>query len=89
MNSEKSWVLRADPATYKFLEKIPRHDAERILLIIESLPNNPFSGDIQKMQGEKDTWRRRVGSFRIFYDLIAAEKIIHVFRVERRTSKTY
>ena len=89
MSSEKSWVLQVDSAVYKFLKKIPRHDAEGILFAIESLPNDPFYGDVQKMRGEKYTWRRRVGSFRIFYELVPAEKVIHVISAERRTSKTY
>lgn len=62
MNSKENWVLQVDPAVYKYLKKIPRQDAERILFVIEKeLPENPFSGDIQKMGGEVDTWRRRVG----------------------------
>jgi mRNA-degrading endonuclease RelE of RelBE toxin-antitoxin system len=48
-----------------------------------------FQGISKKMKGEKDVWRRRVGVFRIFYELIPEEKIVHVFKVERRTSKTY
>ncbi|PIQ07418.1 MAG: hypothetical protein COW72_00415 [Candidatus Nealsonbacteria bacterium CG18_big_fil_WC_8_21_14_2_50_37_10] len=43
----------------------------------------------KKMRGEKNVWRRRVGAYRIFYELIQKEKVIHVFWVERRTSKTY
>ncbi len=89
MNSEQSWVLQVDSAVYEFLKRIPRPDAERIFITIESLPDNPFSGDIQKMKGEKDTWRKRVGVFRIFYELVLREKVINVFKVERRTSKTY
>ena len=89
MNSEKNWVLQIDSVVYKFLKKIPRRDAEGILSAIESLPSDPFYGDIEKMKGEKHAWRRRVGSFRIFYELVPAEKIIHVVSVERRTSSTY
>ena len=89
MNLEKSWVLQVDPAVYKFLKKIPRHNAESILFAIESLPNDPFYGDVQKMKGEERAWRRRIGSYRIFYELIPAEKVIYVVNVERRTSSTY
>ncbi|MEK7062209.1 MAG: hypothetical protein AAB504_03460 [Patescibacteria group bacterium] len=89
MNLNLNWVLQIDPVIYKFLKKIPRKDAERILIAINVLPNNPFYGDIQKMGGEKDVWRRRLGVYRIRYELIVEEKVIHVFMVERRTSKTY
>jgi len=89
MNSSKNWVLQIDPIVLKFLSKIPRHDAERILLTIEELPANPFSGDIQKMSGEENIWRKRIGAYRVRFEILKAEKVIHVFRAERRTSKTY
>lgn len=89
MNSNKNWVLQVDDAVYKFLSKIPRKNATRILSVIEDLPSNPFSGDIQKMKGEENVWRRRVGAYRIRYELIPKEKIIYVFLTERRTSSTY
>ena len=54
MNLNKNWVLQVDPVVFNALKKIPRKDAERILFIIENLPLNPFSGDIQKMKGEED-----------------------------------
>ncbi|MBI2024454.1 type II toxin-antitoxin system RelE/ParE family toxin [Candidatus Giovannonibacteria bacterium] len=53
------------------------------------MPMDPFFGDIQKMKGEKNTWRRRIGSYRLFYKIYSDKKIILVFRLERRTSKTY
>ena len=89
MNSNANWVLQVDSSVFAMLKKIPRQDAERIFVIVESLPLNPFTGDIQKMKGERNAWRRRTGSFRIFYELVPSEKVIHVFKVERRTSKTY
>lgn len=89
MKLKRNWVLQIDPAVFKNLKKMPRKDVERILFIIENLPFNPFVGDIQKMKSEKNIWRRRIGSYRIFYEILPDLSIIHVFRVERRTSKTY
>ena len=89
MSSQTSWVLKIDPAVFKTLKKIPRHDAEAVLMVIKFFPLNPYFGDIQKMKGEGNIWRRRVGAYRIFYKITTTEKIILVFRLERRTSKTY
>lgn len=89
MSSDGNWVLQVDSVVYKFLKKIPREDAEPILSIIIALPVNPFTGDIQKMKGEENVWRRRIRAYRIKYELIISKKVIHVFRVERRTSSTY
>ena len=89
MNSGKNWVLYIDDSVYKFLAKIPRKNAEHILSVIQNLPTDPFHGDIQKMKGEQNVWRRRIGAYRIRYEIIPTEKIIHVFLAERRTSSSY
>ena len=89
MNSSASWDLQIDSGVFKTLKKIPRHDAGAILNVIYLLPLNPYFGDIQKMKDEENAWRRRVGNYRIFYKIKVIEKIILVFNVERRTSKTY
>ena len=89
MNLKTTWDLQIEPKVSKTLKKIPQGDARRIIIAIEQLPNNPYGGDIQKMRGEKNVWRRRVGEYRIFYEIIPTESILHVFHVERRTSTTY
>lgn len=89
MNLKTNWVLQIDSNVFKSLKKMPRAESERILLVIQGLPSNPFNGDIQKMKGEDNSWRRRIGSYRVFYEIIIQLKIIYVFKVERRASKTY
>lgn len=89
MNYGKSWASEIDDGIYKYLAKISRKDGERILKVIADLTNDPFIGDIEKIKGEKDLWRRRVGSYRILYELYRDLKIIHVTNVERHGSKTY
>ena len=73
----------------KQLKRIPKKESERIFWIIQDLPLNPYAGDIEKMEGERDVWRRRVGSYRIKYEIHVAQRMIHIFEVMRRTSSTY
>ena len=89
MSLSKSWDLQVDPSIFKVLNKIPKRDTGAILKVIKLLPVDPYFGDIQKMKGKQDAWRRRVGAYRIFYKIKILEKIILVFNLERRTSKTY
>jgi len=85
----KNWDLQVDPDVYKFLKRVPRREAEVILNIIRLLSADPYFGDIQRMRGAINIWRRRVGNHRIFYKIDTEKKVILVFRLERRTSKTY
>jgi len=89
MGSSKSWDLQIDPSVFKALKRTPRHDTEVLLGVIRLLSTNPYFGDIQKMKGENNAWRRRIGSYRIFYKIKVIERTILVFHLERRTSKTY
>ena len=89
MSSKPNWVLRVDSKIFKFLSKIPKKEAENILIITKSLSLNPFAGDIQKIKGEENSWQRRKGNFRIFYDIKAKERVVEVIGVERRSSATY
>ncbi len=84
-----NWDLRVDKQVKKFLKRIPRSDARHIDAIIQELVFNPYAGDIEKMEGEEDVWRRRVGAYRVLYQVFTRPRIIHVAEVKRRTSKTY
>ena len=74
MPSPEPWVLRIDPDVLRKLEQIPKRDAKRILQAVRGLPLNPYYGDIQKMKGQENVWRRRIGSYRFFYKLFPAKE---------------
>jgi len=71
------------------LSRFPKKDQIYIAIGLRELVTNPYSGDFKKILGEENSWRRRIGAYRIFYEIIPQEKTIFVFRIERRTSKTY
>lgn len=84
-----NWDLIIDDSAKKFLKKIPRRNATRITAVFGEFAINPYSGDIQKMEGEINIWRRRIGDYRIFYEINQDKRFIYVFEIKRRTSKTY
>ncbi len=84
-----NWELIIDSYTKKQLKRISKKDVERIIAAIKEFSINPYAGDIEKMEGEKDTWRRRIGAYRIFYEIHTTKKIIYIFDIRRRTSSTY
>jgi len=86
---EENWVLHVKSGVSKAIKRFPEKDKGTIVAVIDSLANDPFLGDIQKIKGEENVWRRRTGSYRIFYEIYTTARLIEVFRVERRGSKTY
>jgi mRNA-degrading endonuclease RelE of RelBE toxin-antitoxin system len=81
------WTLLVAKPAKKDLEKIPDRDQVRIEHALESLQRDPFSGDIKRLR--PSGWRRRVGNYRVFYDLLIEERVIVVTAIKRRTSTTY
>jgi mRNA-degrading endonuclease RelE of RelBE toxin-antitoxin system len=50
---------------------------------------NPFSGDIVRLKNQPATFRRRVGNYRILFDVHPATGFVDVVAIKRRTSTTY
>ncbi len=50
---------------------------------------DPFGGDIVRLKAQPTAWRRRVGDWRILFDVNTAEQTVDVVAIERRTSTTY
>lgn len=89
MNSSGSWGLEISSSVFRTLRWLPKRDARRVLDATYALPFDPYAGDIVKMKGESDAWRKRVGAYRIFFKTLVRERTIVVFNLERRTATTY
>jgi mRNA-degrading endonuclease RelE of RelBE toxin-antitoxin system len=80
-------VVLAAPAQ-KSLKRIPTVDRTRILAALGEMQQDPFQGDTRKLQGLSG-FRRRVGNWRVFFEIATERKHIVVTAIERRTSTTY
>ena len=80
-------VVLAGPAR-KSLKRIPASDKTRILAALAEIQQDPFQGDIRKLQGLPG-FRRRVGDWRILFEVVLERRQVVVAAVERRTSTTY
>jgi mRNA interferase RelE/StbE len=80
-------VVLAGPAR-KALKRIPTGDRTRILAALGEMQQNPFQGDIRKLQGLSG-FRRRVGNWRILFEVVPERSHVVVAAIEHRTSTTY
>jgi mRNA interferase RelE/StbE len=84
-----AWNLHiTGPAQKEFL-KLPPKDQARVKNALLAMEQDPFGGDIKRLKGQASAWRRRVGNYRIVYDLHVEEQRIVVAGILRRTSTTY
>lgn len=84
-----NWELYLRNKAKKTFRRFPAKDQKFIAEVLREMRENPYAGDIEKLEGEENSWRRRIGAYRIFYEIIVLEKVIYIFKIERRTSKTY
>ena len=84
-----NWLVNVPNRVRKIIKKFPQKDQERVLAAMRNFVLNPFTGDIEKIEEKENGWRRRVGNYRIFYNIKIKERIVEITEVQRRTSKTY
>ena len=68
----------------KALARLPREAQERIAATIEGLAKDPFSRETDKLRGSGSARKVRVGDYRIVYDVIADQLLVHVIRIGHR-----
>jgi mRNA-degrading endonuclease RelE of RelBE toxin-antitoxin system len=83
------WDVRVAQRARKALERAPRKDRQRIAAALDAMRENPFGGDIARLQNQPAAWRRRVGAWRIFFDLDMEQHIVDIVDARRRRSTTY
>ena len=66
------------------LKKIDKKMIPRILSLVESLEVQPFPSGIRKLCGTKNTYRIRIGDYRIVYDVHKSIITIEIIRVRHR-----
>lgn len=84
-----NWRIAVAGRARKQLKRFPVADTDRIKHAVDDMADNPFRGDIEKMSGKENVWRRRVGAYRIFYEILNDRGIIRISEITRRTSHTY
>jgi mRNA interferase RelE/StbE len=84
-----TWTVLVARAARKQFSRFPAKDQKKIAAALQALAADPFSGDIIKLEGAENRWRRRVGKYRLFFTLDPATSTVAVSSIARRTSTTY
>jgi mRNA-degrading endonuclease RelE of RelBE toxin-antitoxin system len=84
-----SWTLLVTGPAQKEFRKLPGKDQARVRAALAAMQADPFSGDVVRLKAQPTAWRRRVGNYRILYDLDLDRYLIIVASIRRRTSTTY
>jgi mRNA interferase RelE/StbE len=83
----ESYRILIKKSAAKEIERIETKDRIRIIEKIRSLVNDPYPPGSKKLSGQ-EKFRIRQGNYRILYQVIRNELIVHVVKVGHR-SKVY
>jgi mRNA interferase RelE/StbE len=79
----------ADRDLERLKKRILRDDFERLRTSIRNLAGEPRPQGVRKIRGTENTFRIRVGSYRVVYEVCDDEDLVLILQVTRRTEATY
>ena len=82
-----TWTLEFARSVPKSLRRLPLRD-HRAVMALEERRRDPLSGDVRRLTNHPVSFRRRVGNYRILFDLDPASRTVLVHDVVRRSSTT-
>jgi mRNA interferase RelE/StbE len=85
MNQFLSYKIVIEKRARKVLTDLPKSESKKIVLKLQSLVSTESDQfDIKKLQGYEDLYRLRVGSYRVIFVVITAQKELFVVAIGHR-----
>jgi len=78
-----TYLVIIPKSVQKELDRLPKRIADKILHEIATLEENPRPLNCRKLSG-RDTWRIRVGDYRIIYEIDDKARTVILYRVKHR-----
>jgi len=69
---------------FQALSKLDKINKTRVIKKVKSLEETPFPVGYIKIEGEENVYRLRSGEMRILYKLLKSEKVVIIFKIEKR-----
>jgi mRNA-degrading endonuclease RelE of RelBE toxin-antitoxin system len=82
------WGLVIANRAKRQLRRLSADEQQKISEALFEMSQDPFRGDVKSLRG-LDSLRRRVGDWRILYELREAKMTIIITAIKRRGSNTY
>ena len=79
-----AYKLVVRPGVLKDVKSIPKATLLKLRSAMRTLADEPFARGTSKLQGTEDTFRIRVGDYRIIFDIDSNEKIVTIIHVAHR-----
>ena len=78
------YKLKWKRSATKELKKLSKENRKKIIRIVENLTEDPFVGNFRKLVNSKNSYRIRVGNYRVIYKIVKQQLVIEILRVRHR-----
>ena len=79
-----SFELRWRTSTRRDLRQLPPQEISRIVAAVAELAAEPFPHGSQKLAGSEQTYRIRIGDYRVVYEVLRDARLVEIQRVRHR-----
>lgn len=79
-----SYTIELRPAARRDLKGMPQRNLRRISVKIDSLARNPRPPGVEKLSGTESSYRVRVGTHRILYEIRDDVLLVIVVKIRHR-----
>jgi mRNA interferase RelE/StbE len=79
-----SYTIELRPAALRDLKRLPKEVLDRVSKKVNSLADNPRPPGVEKLSGSEDSYRVRVGDYRILYGIRDEVLLVIIVRVRHR-----
>jgi mRNA interferase RelE/StbE len=79
-----SYRIEWKTSAVKELKNLDRSVVGRIVEAVGSLADEPLPGGCRKLRGSEDTYRVRVGDYRVVYEVLGGARVVKIVRVRHR-----
>lgn len=78
------YTIEFTPAALRDLKQLPKQILHRISRKIDSLADNPRPPGVERLSGSENSYRIRVGDYRILYEIRDTALLIIIVRTRHR-----
>jgi mRNA interferase RelE/StbE len=82
--SSETYQVELSPAAQRQLAKLPHEEQARLALAVKSFAVEPRPPGSKKLKGQANTYRLRVGKYRILYDVYDRVLWVMILKVGHR-----
>lgn len=80
----KGFKIKIPDRIFNKLKRFPKDRQKQILNKIDLISKTPEHLDIIKMEGREETYRLRVGNYRVIFIVDSENKVINIDKVDTR-----